>query len=319
MRLQEKLWDSHRSQLWTVSLSHDLCPQNSSSLPATICSPDLTLPQTFVMWKLAQLSQSKQINFPVFTDFSWTCAYPRSNRCLKTPNKIQECANNHRLDWICRAPDAECCFSRKDIEQGTQRCPVEGIDLALAPRSIPLQTTDLVHFRSGRCGCGQSGRGRKSHLLHQFFLTFLCFPGPAAYLTVPVFPPLTFPPTPALPSMETDSLKLHVENSESPLLTPLILPLCPSFPKSPPQYKWVPKTLQWDVKKCIFNLRRKMIYELFHLNRETENWERQCGLFRDPYSGRSRQKSAHLGKFRDLPTNLSYTEYFPSKGLRWGQ
>ena len=97
MRLQEKLWDSHRSQLWTVSLSHDLCPQNSSSLPATICSPDLTLPQTFVMWKLAQLSQSKQINFPVFTDFFWTCAYPRSNGFLKTPNKVQECANNNPL------------------------------------------------------------------------------------------------------------------------------------------------------------------------------------------------------------------------------
>ena len=49
------------------------------------------------MWKLAQLSQSKQINFPVFTDFFWTCAYPRSNGFLKTPNKVQECANNNPL------------------------------------------------------------------------------------------------------------------------------------------------------------------------------------------------------------------------------
>ena len=256
MGLKEKLWDSHRSQLWTGSLSHDLCPQNSSSLPVTICSPDLTLPQTSGMWKLAQLSQSRQIHFPLFTDFSWPCAYSRSNRCLKTPNKTQECANNNSLitGW------AEFAVHQmlNAAPPGKAKQGASG-GLTLAHRPISFSTTGLVHFRSGRCGRGWSGWGRKSHLVHQLFLTFLCSAGPVAHLTISISPPLT-------PYHRNRCFKIFMW---VPSPNPVNSPFMP-FPKSPLQVSAQDFVCSKILKTCIFHLWRKMICELYHLNWEIE-------------------------------------------------
>lgn len=153
MRLKEKSWDRHRSQLWTVSLSHDLCPQNSSSLPVTICSLDLTLPQTFGMWKLAQLSQNKQISFPALIAFSWSSACPHSNHCLNTLIKFKN------VPITAPSSHAELDFqsTRQDVSRVTMGT-LQGALISPAPpppRPTLLQSMGLVHCKAQRCGWGR--------------------------------------------------------------------------------------------------------------------------------------------------------------------
>lgn len=155
------------------------------------------------MWKLAQPSQSTQINFPVFTDFSWTSAYPHSNRCLETPYKIQECANNNSV--ITAWAGFSKCQMLNAVPPGKEasKVPVGALLGALLlpwpPGPAPSKPHDWPTAGQGERDVGRVGEERKLAFYISFFLAFLCLEGPATCLILVSPLPYSHPPSREIP------------------------------------------------------------------------------------------------------------------------
>lgn len=144
-------------------------------------SAALTLPQTFGMWKLAQLSQNKQINFPVLIAFSWSSACPHSNHCLNTLIKFK----NVPITTPSSQTELDFQSTRQDMSRVTVGTLQGALFSPAPPHPTLLQSTGLVHCKAQRCGWGRvDKKGNLTFTL--LFLTLFCLEGPAACLAISV-------------------------------------------------------------------------------------------------------------------------------------